>query len=161
MAVFPSCRPPLLPAGPLTQRCLAPCLSADLLAQAFDSLCLDLKADEGKNLFLECQAVPVVLSHLKVSSKGLLSSAIDSLLQMTVESSECHIRPESVALRVRPWGLLHATCCAVESLVPPQPFVHISTNSAQFPGAPGCADSLCSVTPVLEPLSALCVPCRP
>ncbi|XP_057414086.1 coiled-coil domain-containing protein 138 isoform X6 [Balaenoptera acutorostrata] len=59
---------------------------ADLLAQAFDSLCLDLKADEGKNLFLECQAVPVVLSHLKVSSKGLLSSAIDSLLQMTVES---------------------------------------------------------------------------
>ncbi|XP_036729340.1 coiled-coil domain-containing protein 138 isoform X5 [Balaenoptera musculus] len=59
---------------------------ADHLAQAFDSLCLDLKADEGKNLFLECQAVPVVLSHLKVSSKGLLSSAIDSLLQMTVES---------------------------------------------------------------------------
>ncbi|XP_068420009.1 coiled-coil domain-containing protein 138 isoform X14 [Eschrichtius robustus] len=86
VAVFPSCRPPLLPAGPLTQRCLVPCLSADLLAQAFDSLCLDLKADEGKNLFLECQAVPVVLSHLKVSSKGLLSSAIDSLLQMTVES---------------------------------------------------------------------------
>ncbi|XP_067560081.1 coiled-coil domain-containing protein 138 isoform X6 [Pseudorca crassidens] len=59
---------------------------ADYLAQAFDSLCLDLKADEGKSLFLEYQAVPVVLSHLKISSKGLLSCVVDSLLQMTVES---------------------------------------------------------------------------
>ncbi|XP_057597723.1 coiled-coil domain-containing protein 138 isoform X3 [Hippopotamus amphibius kiboko] len=59
---------------------------ADYLAQAFDSLCLDLKTDEGKSLFLEYQAVPVVLSHLKISSKGLLSNVIDSLLQMTVES---------------------------------------------------------------------------
>ncbi|XP_058390313.1 coiled-coil domain-containing protein 138 isoform X3 [Diceros bicornis minor] len=59
---------------------------ADYLAQAFDSLCLDLKTDEGKILFLEYQAVPVVLSHLRISSKGLLSNVIDSLLQMTVES---------------------------------------------------------------------------
>ncbi|XP_070428050.1 coiled-coil domain-containing protein 138 isoform X19 [Equus przewalskii] len=59
---------------------------ADYLAQAFDSLCLDLKTDEGKVLFLECQAVPVVLSHLRISSKGLLSNVIDSLLQMSVES---------------------------------------------------------------------------
>ncbi|XP_048208457.1 coiled-coil domain-containing protein 138 isoform X2 [Perognathus longimembris pacificus] len=59
---------------------------ADYLAQAFDSLCLDLKTDEGKSLFLEYQAVPVILGHLKISSKGLLSNAIDSLLQMTVES---------------------------------------------------------------------------
>ncbi|XP_062066048.1 coiled-coil domain-containing protein 138 isoform X4 [Lepus europaeus] len=59
---------------------------ADYLAQAFDSLCLDLKTDEGKTLFLEYQAVPVVLHHLRLSSKGLLSNAIDSLLQMTVES---------------------------------------------------------------------------
>uniref|UniRef100_A0A2K6EKQ0 Coiled-coil domain containing 138 n=1 Tax=Propithecus coquereli TaxID=379532 RepID=A0A2K6EKQ0_PROCO len=59
---------------------------ADYLAQAFDSLCLDLKTDEGKTLFLGYQAVPVVLSHLKISSKGLLSNVIDSLLQMTVES---------------------------------------------------------------------------
>nr|XP_051690517.1 coiled-coil domain-containing protein 138 isoform X5 [Oryctolagus cuniculus] len=59
---------------------------ADYLAQAFDSLCLDLKTDEGKTLFLEYQAVPVVLHHLRISSKGLLSNAIDSLLQMTVES---------------------------------------------------------------------------
>ncbi|XP_062066051.1 coiled-coil domain-containing protein 138 isoform X7 [Lepus europaeus] len=62
------------------------CFSADYLAQAFDSLCLDLKTDEGKTLFLEYQAVPVVLHHLRLSSKGLLSNAIDSLLQMTVES---------------------------------------------------------------------------
>uniref|UniRef100_A0A8C6BWG8 Coiled-coil domain containing 138 n=1 Tax=Monodon monoceros TaxID=40151 RepID=A0A8C6BWG8_MONMO len=59
---------------------------ADYLAQAFDSLCLDLKADEGKSLFLEYQAVPVVLSHLKVPSKGLLSCVVDSLPQTTVES---------------------------------------------------------------------------
>ncbi|XP_055970654.1 coiled-coil domain-containing protein 138 isoform X2 [Sorex fumeus] len=59
---------------------------ADYLAQAFDSLCLDLKTDEGKVLFLEYQAVPVILSHLRISSKGLLSNVIDSLLQMTVES---------------------------------------------------------------------------
>ncbi|XP_062942622.1 coiled-coil domain-containing protein 138 isoform X2 [Cynocephalus volans] len=59
---------------------------ADYLAQAFDSLCLDLKTDEGKALFLEYQAVPVILSHLRISSKGLLSNVIDSLLQMTVES---------------------------------------------------------------------------
>lgn len=61
-------------------------VSADYLAQAFDSLCLDLKTDEGKALFLEYQAVPVILRHLRISSKGLLSNVIDSLLQMTVES---------------------------------------------------------------------------
>ncbi|XP_055470269.1 coiled-coil domain-containing protein 138 isoform X5 [Psammomys obesus] len=59
---------------------------ADYLAQAFDSLCLDLKTDEGKTLFLEYQAVPVILKHLRISSKGLLSNVIDSLLQMTVDS---------------------------------------------------------------------------
>ncbi|XP_035882519.1 coiled-coil domain-containing protein 138 isoform X9 [Phyllostomus discolor] len=62
---------------------------ADYLAQAFDSLCLDLKTDEGKVLFLEYQAVPVILNHLRISSKGLLSNVIDSLLQMTVESKSC------------------------------------------------------------------------
>ncbi|XP_052504903.1 coiled-coil domain-containing protein 138 isoform X2 [Budorcas taxicolor] len=61
---------------------------ADFLAQAFDSLCLDLQADEGKSLFLQLQALPVVLSHLKLSSRGLLPSVMDSLLQMTVESTE-------------------------------------------------------------------------
>nr|XP_025952779.1 coiled-coil domain-containing protein 138 isoform X8 [Dromaius novaehollandiae] len=59
---------------------------ADYLAQAFDSLCIDLKTDEGKSLFLEYQCVPVILSHLKISSRGLLSSALDGLLQMTMES---------------------------------------------------------------------------
>ncbi|NWS96221.1 CC138 protein, partial [Mionectes macconnelli] len=58
----------------------------DYLAQAFDSLRTDLKTDEGKALFLEYQCVPVVLSHLKVSSRGLLSCALDGLLQMTMES---------------------------------------------------------------------------
>ncbi|NWW18964.1 CC138 protein, partial [Falcunculus frontatus] len=58
----------------------------DYLAQAFDSLRVDLKTDEGKALFLEYQCLPVVLSHLKVSSRGLLSSALDGLLEMTMES---------------------------------------------------------------------------
>ncbi|NWX14481.1 CC138 protein, partial [Aegotheles bennettii] len=58
----------------------------DYLAQAFDSLRIDLKTDEGKALFLEYQCVPVILSHLKVSSRVLLSSALDVLLQMTMES---------------------------------------------------------------------------
>ncbi|KAM6145656.1 coiled-coil domain-containing protein 138 [Phoenicopterus ruber ruber] len=58
----------------------------DYLAQAFDSLRIDLKTDEGKDLFLEYQCVPVILSHLKVASRGLLSSALDGLLQMTMES---------------------------------------------------------------------------
>uniref|UniRef100_A0A6J0T0V7 Coiled-coil domain-containing protein 138 isoform X1 n=1 Tax=Pogona vitticeps TaxID=103695 RepID=A0A6J0T0V7_9SAUR len=63
---------------------------ADYLAQAFDSLCIDLKTDEGKALFLDYQAVPVILSHIRISSKCLLSSAIDSLLQMTTESKFLH-----------------------------------------------------------------------
>ncbi|XP_059577028.1 coiled-coil domain-containing protein 138 isoform X4 [Alligator mississippiensis] len=58
----------------------------DYLAQAFDSLCMDLKTDEGKTIFLEYQSVPVILSHLKISSRGLLSNALDALLQMTMES---------------------------------------------------------------------------
>ncbi|XP_057900434.1 coiled-coil domain-containing protein 138 [Melospiza georgiana] len=58
----------------------------DYLAQAFESLRADLKTDEGKALFLEYQCVPVVLSHLKVSSTSLLSRALDGLLQMTMES---------------------------------------------------------------------------
>ncbi|XP_058042475.1 coiled-coil domain-containing protein 138 isoform X2 [Ahaetulla prasina] len=59
---------------------------ADYLAQAFDSLCIDLKTEEGKVLFLDYQAVPIILTHLRISRKGILSNAIDSLLQMTTES---------------------------------------------------------------------------
>lgn len=64
------------------------CLPADYLAQAFYSLHKDLKSDEGKALFLEYQALPVVLNHLRTSSKGLLSAALDILLQMSVETSK-------------------------------------------------------------------------
>ncbi|XP_053240275.1 coiled-coil domain-containing protein 138 isoform X3 [Podarcis raffonei] len=63
---------------------------ADYLAQAFDSLCVDLKTDEGKALFLDYQAVPVILSHIRISSKGVLSNAVDSLLQMTTQSRFLH-----------------------------------------------------------------------
>ncbi|XP_043926929.1 coiled-coil domain-containing protein 138 [Protopterus annectens] len=59
---------------------------ADLLAQAFDALHKEQKTDEGKSLFLEYHAVPVILNHLRASNKGLLSSAVDIFLQMAVES---------------------------------------------------------------------------
>lgn len=64
------------------------CFSADYLTQAFYSFSLDLKTNEGKTLFLQYQAVPVILGHLRISSKGLLSNVIDSLLQMTLDSSK-------------------------------------------------------------------------
>ncbi|XP_055493059.1 coiled-coil domain-containing protein 138-like isoform X1 [Leucoraja erinacea] len=59
----------------------------DYLAQAFNILLVDLNTDEGKALFLEYQALQVILDYLKPSSKNLLSSAVDIILQMTMESS--------------------------------------------------------------------------
>ncbi|KAJ7319745.1 hypothetical protein JRQ81_019256 [Phrynocephalus forsythii] len=87
-AFFKSCSLPLRVISTLIV--IQTMTQADYLAQAFDSLCTDLKTDEGKALFLDYQAVPVILSHIRVSSKGLLSGAIDSLLQMTSESRFLH-----------------------------------------------------------------------
>ncbi|XP_062983540.1 coiled-coil domain-containing protein 138 isoform X2 [Elgaria multicarinata webbii] len=83
-AFFKSCSLPLRVVSTLI--IIKTVTQADYLAQAFDSLCIDLKTDEGKALFLDYQAVPIILSHIRISSKGLLSNAIDSLLQMTIES---------------------------------------------------------------------------
>ncbi|XP_041055517.1 coiled-coil domain-containing protein 138-like isoform X3 [Carcharodon carcharias] len=58
----------------------------DYLAQAFDILLNDLKTDEGKAMFLEYQAMQIILRYLKPSSKSLLYSAVDIILQMTMES---------------------------------------------------------------------------
>ncbi|XP_072332803.1 coiled-coil domain-containing protein 138-like isoform X2 [Scyliorhinus torazame] len=58
----------------------------DYLAQAFDILLNDLKTDEGKALFLEYRAMQIILCYLKPSSKSLLCSAVDIILQMTMES---------------------------------------------------------------------------
>ncbi|XP_051882162.1 coiled-coil domain-containing protein 138-like [Pristis pectinata] len=58
----------------------------DYLAQVFDILLADLNTDEGKALFLEYQALQVILCYLKPSSKNLLCSAVDIILQMTMES---------------------------------------------------------------------------
>lgn len=158
--MFPSCRLRLLPAGPLTQP-LFDALSADSLARALDSLCLDLKADEGKSLFLEYPAVPVVLSHLRVPSKGLLSCVVNSLPQTTVESSECRISSDSVTLRVRPWCLLYPKCCVVASSVPPLTLCpHFHELGAVSRGPRLCGfvlrrhsrprASLCALCPVLS-----------
>ncbi|XP_078078942.1 coiled-coil domain-containing protein 138-like [Mustelus asterias] len=58
----------------------------DYLAQAFDILLNDLKTDEGKALFLEYRAMQIILCYLKPSNKSLLCSAVDIILQMTMES---------------------------------------------------------------------------
>ncbi|XP_075056369.1 coiled-coil domain-containing protein 138 [Mixophyes fleayi] len=58
----------------------------DHLAQALDSLCMDLKSDEGRSLFLEYQAVPTVVHLLHVSNRGLISSVLDILLQLSMET---------------------------------------------------------------------------
>ncbi|KAG9349363.1 hypothetical protein JZ751_027806 [Albula glossodonta] len=59
---------------------------ADILAQALDSLHDDLRCEEGRELFLQYRALPVVLAHLRGGSRGLLSVAVDILLQMATES---------------------------------------------------------------------------
>ncbi|XP_024904245.1 coiled-coil domain-containing protein 138 isoform X8 [Pteropus alecto] len=100
---------------------------ADYLAQAFDSLCLDLKTDEGKTLFLEYQAVPVIVNHLRISSKGILSNVIDSLLQMTVESADMCLLKAAYG-----WGfLIHSATLSlfIESL---QPFLEACSNTLFF-----------------------------
>ncbi|XP_072119276.1 coiled-coil domain-containing protein 138-like isoform X2 [Mobula birostris] len=58
----------------------------DYLAQVFNILLTDLNTDEGKALFLEYQALQIILCYLKPSSKNLLYSAVDIILQMTMES---------------------------------------------------------------------------
>ncbi|XP_041115915.1 coiled-coil domain-containing protein 138-like [Polyodon spathula] len=72
---------------------------ADYLAQAFYTLHKDLKSDEGKALFLEYQALPVVLNHLRTSSKGLLSAALDIRLQMSMETRMRHFPNVSLLLQ--------------------------------------------------------------
>ncbi|XP_075708770.1 coiled-coil domain-containing protein 138 [Rhinoderma darwinii] len=58
----------------------------DYLAQALDTLCMDLKSDEGRSLFLEYQAVPIVVDLLHVSNRGLVNSVLDILLQLSMET---------------------------------------------------------------------------
>ncbi|XP_066846585.1 coiled-coil domain-containing protein 138-like isoform X1 [Anser cygnoides] len=58
------------------------------LTHAFRSLCVDLRTDEGKMLFLQYQCVPVVLSHLTISRKCLLSCPLDALTEMARSSDK-------------------------------------------------------------------------
>lgn len=58
----------------------------DYLAQVFDVLKTDLKDDVGKQIFLTYEGINVILSYMKPSQKALLSSAIDVLLLMSVDS---------------------------------------------------------------------------
>lgn len=58
----------------------------DYLAQVFDVLKTDLKDDVGKQIFLTYEGINVILSYMKPAQKALLSSAIDVLLLMSVDS---------------------------------------------------------------------------
>nr|CAB3228169.1 coiled-coil domain-containing protein 138 [Phallusia mammillata] len=59
----------------------------DLLAQIFDQVKKDLKEESNRKLFLKYCAVKSLLPFLTYkSSKGLLGSAVDLMLQMSIES---------------------------------------------------------------------------
>ncbi|KAG8452026.1 hypothetical protein GDO86_003997 [Hymenochirus boettgeri] len=58
----------------------------DYLAQALDTLCMDLKSDEGRDLFLKYDAVEIVLKLLRQSNRGLLSGVLDIMLQLSMET---------------------------------------------------------------------------
>eukprot|EP00075_Anas_platyrhynchos_P013753 XP_027303006.1 coiled-coil domain-containing protein 138-like isoform X2 [Anas platyrhynchos] len=58
------------------------------LTQAFRSLCVDLKTDEGKILFLQYRCVPIILSHLTISKKCLLFIALNALVEMAMNNDK-------------------------------------------------------------------------
>lgn len=58
----------------------------DVLAQAVDVLSSAVRTDEGQMLFLEYQALPVVLALLRAGGPGLLAPSVDVLMQMSAES---------------------------------------------------------------------------
>lgn len=58
----------------------------DVLAQAVDVLACAVRTDEGQALFLEYQALPVVLVLLRGGSPGLLARSTGVLIQMSSES---------------------------------------------------------------------------
>ncbi|XP_068524329.1 coiled-coil domain-containing protein 138-like isoform X25 [Anas acuta] len=60
----------------------------DYLTQAFRSLCVDLKTDEGKILFLQYRCVPIILSHLTISKKCLLFIALNALVEMAMNNDK-------------------------------------------------------------------------
>ncbi|XP_048388134.1 coiled-coil domain-containing protein 138-like isoform X2 [Stegostoma tigrinum] len=75
----------------------------DYLAQAFDIILNDLRTDDGKALFLKYRAMQIILCYLKPSNKGLLYSAVDVILQMTMESR--YLQPFLQACSNETWFL--------------------------------------------------------
>ncbi|XP_066543010.1 coiled-coil domain-containing protein 138-like isoform X2 [Hoplias malabaricus] len=59
---------------------------ADIVAQALDVLHGDVGTDEGQAFFLKYHALAAILSLLRTGSPGLLSPAVDILLQMSSET---------------------------------------------------------------------------
>uniref|UniRef100_A0A2C9KPQ4 Coiled-coil domain-containing protein 138 n=1 Tax=Biomphalaria glabrata TaxID=6526 RepID=A0A2C9KPQ4_BIOGL len=59
---------------------------ADVIAQAFNMLKLELKSEHAKELFLYYQATNVILNYLKPIHKAFTSVAMEILLQMATDS---------------------------------------------------------------------------
>ncbi|XP_030642451.1 coiled-coil domain-containing protein 138 [Chanos chanos] len=59
---------------------------ADILAQALDVLHGAVRTEDGQVLFLRYQALSAILALLRGGSPGLLTPAVDVLLQMSTES---------------------------------------------------------------------------
>ncbi|KAM9710922.1 coiled-coil domain-containing protein 138 [Menidia menidia] len=72
---------------------------ADVLAQALDRLCIELKCEESRGLYIHYGGVPVLLSVLRSGRAGL-RSPIDILMQLTQQS--CYL------------GLFLEACCCEE-----------------------------------------------
>ncbi|NWZ23588.1 CC138 protein, partial [Asarcornis scutulata] len=62
------------------------------LSHAFRSLCVDLKTDEGKILFLQYRCVPIILSHLTISKKCLLFVALNALVEMAMNNDKIYLK---------------------------------------------------------------------
>ncbi|CAD7690547.1 unnamed protein product [Nyctereutes procyonoides] len=56
-----------------------------------DSLQHSVESNEGKVLFLDCQAVPVILNHLRISGKGLLSTPFLEAYSNTLFFCTCFV----------------------------------------------------------------------
>jgi len=60
-----------------------------MLAQIFEQLKKDLKEDLNRKLFLDYAAIQTIVPYMTYkSNKALLSSAVDVMLQMAMESGE-------------------------------------------------------------------------
>ena len=73
------------------------CFSVDILAQVFQQLKKDLKVESNRGFFIDYSATQALLPYLTYkTNKSLLGSAVDLMLQMSMESGK-YFRAHSIA----------------------------------------------------------------